>query len=120
MRSNLLAKSQTLEGFAYATEGRNRLIDTPGHQATVDWLYDTTSALGYYNVTKQAFQVQQGTVVLKVDGTAYEARLMTFSPEGHPVAKVVAVANLGCDAVSPRRCRKHIQNSQFPRAITPT
>jgi carboxypeptidase Q len=78
----------------------NRLIGNPGHQATIDYLVATTSALDYYNVTTQAFQVPSGVTTLTVGGTAYHSDIMTLSPGGHPVAPVVAVPNLGCDAVS--------------------
>lgn len=100
LRSNLLAKSSTLERFAYATLQKNRLIGNPGHQATIDYLVATTSSLDYYNVTTQAFQVPSGVTTLTVGGTVYHSDIMTLSPGGHPVAPVVAVPNLGCDAVS--------------------
>ena len=41
LRSELLAKARTLEGFAYATPQRNRQIFTPGHKATYEWLYES-------------------------------------------------------------------------------
>ena len=51
LRSNLLGKSKTLEGFAYATPERNRVFGGPGHNATVNYLYDQIAALGnYYDV----------------------------------------------------------------------
>lgn len=76
------------------------MIGTPGHQATIDYLVKTVGDTGYYDVTTQAFQVPTGTATLSVDRVAYEVQYMTFTPAGEPVAPIVAVNNLGCDAVS--------------------
>jgi len=101
LRSNLLAKANTLQGFAYATSDRNRLIGRPGHTATVNWLADTLKATGYYDVTVEPFVTSDpNSSTLSVDGKTYRSKAMTGSPEGNPVAPLVAVANLGCDAVS--------------------
>ncbi|KAL3417278.1 peptidase family M28 [Phlyctema vagabunda] len=97
LRSELLKKANTLEGFAYATPARNRVIGSPGHAATIKWLVDTVTALDYYDVTTQAFTVPQGNSSFVAGGTTYESLLMTFSPAGSPDAPLVAVANLGCD-----------------------
>lgn len=96
-----MAKANTLQGFAYATEDRNRLIGRPGHTATINWLAETLKATGYYDVTVEPFVTSDPhSADLVVAGKTYRAWAMTESPEGHPVAPLVAVANLGCDAVS--------------------
>ncbi|RDW77320.1 peptide hydrolase-5 [Coleophoma cylindrospora] len=97
LRSELLAKSQKLEQIAYTTPGRNRVVGSPGHAETLKYISETVVALDYYEVTTQSFTVPMGNSTLLVGGTAYESRLMTFTPGGHPVAPLVAAANLGCD-----------------------
>ncbi|KAH8821348.1 putative leucine aminopeptidase 2 [Xylogone sp. PMI_703] len=98
LRSELLAKAQTLEGFAYSTPQRNRVIGSPGHEATINWVVDSLKALDYYNVTTQLFTVPLGTSSFTAGGVTYESILMTFTPAGNPVAPLVAVPNLGCEA----------------------
>jgi hypothetical protein len=51
---DLLAGSQKLQDFADANGG-NRAFGGGGHNATVDWLFDTLSETGYYDVTKDEF-----------------------------------------------------------------
>ncbi|KAI4176358.1 MAG: hypothetical protein LQ343_001097 [Gyalolechia ehrenbergii] len=101
LRSNLLAKSQTLEGFAYATPERNRVFGGPGHNATVNYLYDQVAALGgYYNVELQPFVelYTSGSASVKVAGADQGASLFTYSPSGNFSEPLVAVANFGCEA----------------------
>ncbi|KAL9596581.1 MAG: hypothetical protein Q9219_005708 [cf. Caloplaca sp. 3 TL-2023] len=101
LRSNLRAKSQVLENFAYSTPQRNRVFGGPGHNATVNYLYDQVSALGgYYNVEFQPFVelYTAGNASVKVNGADQDARLFTYSPSGTFSEPLVAVANLGCDA----------------------
>ena len=110
MRSNLLAKAEKLQSFAYATPDRNRLIGTPGHQATIDWLAKTVNDTGYYDVTVQPFLTPDpNNADLTVDGTTYKASAMDGSPEGTFGGPLAVVANLGCEAVgSPQACEpKH-------------
>lgn len=100
--SDLLAKSKALEGFAYATPERNRVFGGPGHNATVNYLYDTVAALGYYDVRFQPFVelYTNGNASLKVNGVDQGAKLLTYSPSGKFSEALVPVANLGCNAVS--------------------
>ncbi|KAL8913926.1 MAG: hypothetical protein Q9171_001311 [Xanthocarpia ochracea] len=101
LRSNLLAKSKTLEGFAYATPERNRVFGSPGHNATVNYLYDQIVALGdYYDVELQPFVelYTDGTATLKVNGVDQEAGLFTYSPSGKFTQPLVSVSNFGCGA----------------------
>jgi hypothetical protein len=51
---DLMAGSQKLQDFADANDG-NRAFGGGGHNATVDWLFDTLSATGYYDVYKDEF-----------------------------------------------------------------
>lgn len=100
LRSELLKKGQILQDFAYATEGRNRYIGTPGHNATVNYLVDTLDALDYYDIEVQPFTVPSASGTLSVSEVSYEVAPMTFTPEGTVSAPVILVSNLGCDAVS--------------------
>ncbi|KAL8756956.1 MAG: hypothetical protein Q9184_004331 [Pyrenodesmia sp. 2 TL-2023] len=101
LRSNLLAKSQILEGFAYATPERNRVFGGPGHNATVNYLYDQVAALGgYYNIEFQPFveTYSAGNASVNVAGADQDAQLFTYSPSGKFTEPLVAVANFGCNA----------------------
>ncbi|KAL8991886.1 MAG: hypothetical protein Q9169_007562 [Polycauliona sp. 2 TL-2023] len=101
LRSNLLAKSKVLEGFAYATPERNRVFGGPGHNATVNYLYDQIAALSdYYTVEFQPFVelYTAGNASLKVAGVDQGAALFTYSPSGKFTQPLVLVANFGCDA----------------------
>ncbi|KAL2073907.1 hypothetical protein VTL71DRAFT_11233 [Oculimacula yallundae] len=99
LRSELLAKAKTLEGFAYATPQRNRQIFTPGHKATYEWLYESIKKLSdYYTVEYHEFLTQSATASLTIDGANVAAEPLTFTPNGKPTGPIVAVPNLGCDA----------------------
>jgi hypothetical protein len=100
----LLAHSQKLEDFAYATPQRNRLIGTKGHNDTIQYLYDTLSSLnGYYKVELQPFTTlvqTNGTFNFSANGVEQSVGAMEFSPSGNITAPLVVVANRGCDPVS--------------------
>ncbi|KAI4225779.1 MAG: hypothetical protein L6R36_003665 [Xanthoria steineri] len=101
LRSNLLAKSKILEGFAYATPERNRVFGGPGHNATVNYIYDQIAALGdYYDVEFQPFVelYTAGNATLKVEGVDQKAGLFTYSPSGKFTEPLILVANNGCVA----------------------
>jgi carboxypeptidase Q len=100
LRSELLKKGQILQNFAYATPGRNRVIGSPGHNATINYLVEQLTALDYYDVSVQPFTVPTATANLTINGRPYEVSPMSFTPGGSSSASVVVVANLGCDAVS--------------------
>lgn len=89
-----------MQDFAYATEGRNRYIGTPGHNATVNYLVDTLAATGYYDIEVQPFTVPSASADLSINGVTYEAAPMIFTAAGAPSSPLVLVANIGCDAVS--------------------
>ncbi|CZS91396.1 related to aminopeptidase Y precursor, vacuolar [Rhynchosporium graminicola] len=98
LRSELLSKGATLQGFAYATEERNRYIGSPGHNATVNWLYDTLTNTGYYDVYIQPFPVESSSATGTANGAPLAVAAMTGTPAGTPSAEIVNVANIGCDA----------------------
>jgi carboxypeptidase Q len=89
-----------LQDFAYAHEGRNRVIGSPGHNSTVDYLVEQLTALNYYDVEVQPFTVPSASASLGINGQTYEVAPMTFTSAGSPNAPFIVVANLGCDAVS--------------------
>lgn len=100
----LLSHAQDLEDIAYATEGRNRVVASEGHNNTVEYLVEQLEALdGYYNVELDPFQytLQQGVANFSVNGVNYSSAGLEYSAEisveGVPL---VPVANLGCSAVS--------------------
>jgi hypothetical protein len=105
----LLAGAQQLEDFAFASEQRNRLIGSPGHNDTVYWLKGTLESLdGYYNVSLQNF-----FAVVQLNGTINSftvgnstppvaaTLLLKFSPSGNVTAPLAVVKNVGCNAVRP-------------------
>lgn len=99
--SQLTAKANILESFAYNTAERNRQIFTPGHKATYEWLYSEFSQLGdYYTVAYQEFTTEPSTGSLLVDGVELTAEPFTSTPGGTPSGNLGLVQNLGCNAVS--------------------
>lgn len=97
---NLLAGSQKLQDFADANGG-HRAFGSGGHNATVDWLYDTLDALDYYDVVKQPFSeiFFEGNSNITIDGSVIENTIMTYTPSGSVTAKLVYAPGLGCTAV---------------------
>lgn len=96
----LMSKAQLLEDHAYQTPQRNRYVGTPGLETSLQWIYDTVTALDYYDVTKHEFTlINGGTAALAVSGKSYEAAVFGSSAALAPTtAPLVAVANLGCAA----------------------
>lgn len=94
---DLMAGSQKLQDFADANGG-HRAFGSPGHIATTDWLADTLSATGYYDVVKQPFEeiYAEGTAKLAIGGADIESRIMTYTPGGKYTGPLVAANNLGC------------------------
>ncbi|RSL65779.1 hypothetical protein CEP51_012926 [Fusarium floridanum] len=93
----LLAGSQKLQDFADANGG-NRAFGSGGHNATVDYIYNTLKGLGTYDVVKQPFTelYSQGTASLKVNGEDFAAAIMTYTPGGTVQGPLVVASNLGC------------------------
>lgn len=100
-RSELLKKAQHLEGLAYATKERNRVIGSPGHVATVDWIKSTIEKYPeYYTVALQPFDLSLGvSASLTLNGAPLEIFATSLSPGGDVTGEVVAVKNLACDLV---------------------
>ncbi|KAK4102366.1 Zn-dependent exopeptidase [Parathielavia hyrcaniae] len=96
---DLLAGSQKLQDFADANGG-NRVFGGGGHNATVDYIYESLMATKYYDVVKQPFTeiYSAGTATFTVDGEAIAANIMTYTPGGEATRPLVAAANAGCDA----------------------
>ncbi|KAK8016950.1 hypothetical protein PG993_015139 [Apiospora rasikravindrae] len=104
---DLLAGSQTLQDIADA-HGGNRAFGGGGHNATVDWLYDTLAATGYFDVVKQPFVelFSAGSATLSSSSSSsgekvYTPKPLTYTPgtDGQTLSRpVVAVAELGCEA----------------------
>lgn len=103
----LLQKAQKLLDFSELSgTPRTRVIGSPGHNATVNWVYDTISKLDdYYSVYIQSFPVVTNSGNVTVNGVLLDAAPMTFTAAGHPIKELVPVANRGCAAVSP--CPSH-------------
>lgn len=96
----LLAGSQKLQDIADA-HGGNRAFGGGGHNATVDWLYDTLDALDYYDVEKQPFtelfHVASGSFAVGGEAVA-SAATMTYTPGGSVSGPLVKAAVHGCEA----------------------
>lgn len=94
---DLVADSQKLQDFADA-HGGNRAFGGGGHNATVDYLFDTLKALDYYDVVKQPFVeiYSDGSGSLTVAGEPVAAQIMTYTPGGRVSGSIVPVANVGC------------------------
>lgn len=83
-------------------------MGSQAHNDTVTYVYNTLTALDYYDVTLQPWSsiVQSsGEASLAIDDAAVDsATLMDYSPSGNVTAPLVAVSNQGCDTVgSPLR-----------------
>ncbi|CAG8981895.1 hypothetical protein HYALB_00013809 [Hymenoscyphus albidus] len=98
-RSALLSKAKTLQNFAYDTPKRNRQIGTPGHNATINWIYDTINQFpDYYESYLQPYDMLlHEDANLTVNGKALEVYSLGMSPSGKAKGPVVHIPNLGCD-----------------------
>jgi hypothetical protein len=100
-RSELLKKANILEGFAFATKERNRLIGTPGHNSTVNWIKDTIMQYpDYYDYYLQPFNLSLGiSANLTINNAPLEVFAVGLAPGGSVSGSIVHIPNLGCDAV---------------------
>jgi hypothetical protein len=100
-RSELLKKANILERFAFATKERNRLIGTPGHNATVNWIKDTIAQYpDYYDYYLQPFDLSLGiSANLTINNAPLEVFAVGLAPGGSVSGSIVHIPNLGCDAV---------------------
>lgn len=96
-KEDLRDGAQKLLDLAKA-HGGNRAFGSGGHNATVDYIYNTLVKLNYYDVKKQPFTeiFSQGTSTLTVDGVRIESEIMTYTPGGSAEGPLIAVPNLGC------------------------
>lgn len=98
--------AKALEAIAYNTTGRNRVIGSPGHEATVKYIHDQLtqpSLEGYYNVTLQEFSariVKSATGSLIVNGKNLSINIGGYSQSGTFNASLALAGNLGCTEVS--------------------
>lgn len=101
-RSELKAKAQQLEALAYATPQRNRIIGSPGHNATINWIVDAIKKYPeYYTYSLQPFDLRLGVAGnLTLDGVKTEAYTTDLSAQGTAEGEVVVIKNLACDLVS--------------------
>ncbi|KAG9233311.1 putative leucine aminopeptidase 2 [Amylocarpus encephaloides] len=99
LRSELLKKAKILEGFAYATPERNRLIGTPGHEATIAYIESIIKSYpSYYTMYKQPFEMPLGTGAnLTNNDVEMEAFAVGIAPAGDVTGQLVYVPNLGCE-----------------------
>lgn len=95
----LVAGATDLYDLAIANGG-NRAFGSPGHNATVDYIYNTLVDTGYYDVYKQPFVelFEDAQVEFSVSGVNYDARYLQYSPSGDLDKPIVPVANVGCTA----------------------
>ncbi|CEH12658.1 aminopeptidase [Ceraceosorus bombacis] len=107
-RRDLSSKAQTLQRFADASPGRNRVFGSPGHNATVNWLYDELVKLDAYDVYLQPFTetYAENSAKVTVDAVDQGAGPFTYAPGGQVTEQLVQVANVGCAA------------SDFPAAVS--
>lgn len=97
---DLVAGAEQLQAFADADPDGNRAFGGQGHNATVQYLFDTLNATGYYNVELQEFVelFSAATGSLTIDDEEQEIGFFTYTPSGNASAPLVAVANVGCSS----------------------
>ena len=96
---DLVAGSQKLQDLADA-HGGNRAFGSGGHNATVDYIVDTLTALDYYDVVKQPFTelFAAASGGVKINGEAVEGNIMTYTVGGKASGVLVKGNALGCAA----------------------
>ncbi|CCC07157.1 hypothetical protein SMACR_01180 [Sordaria macrospora] len=96
---DIRAGAQTLQDIADANSG-TRVFGSTGHNATVDFLYNTLKDTGYYDVYKQPFTetYSAGTGSLSVNGKDLDVQIMTYTPAGTATGPIVYAEGLGCSA----------------------
>lgn len=96
---SLLEGSQKLQDLADANGG-NRAFGSGGHNATVDYLFDTLNGLDYFDVVKQPFTeiFASAETSLTIGGEEVASDPLTYTPGGEASRPLVAIDNLGCTA----------------------
>lgn len=99
---NLFAKAEILQEIAYATEGKNRVIGSKGHEDTVAYIKGQLEQFpDYYTVETQAVPLNIGSnATLTANNKTIEAFAVTLAPGGKATGPLVAIPNLGCEEVS--------------------
>lgn len=94
---DLVAGSQKLQDLADA-HGGNRAFGSGGHNATVDYLVDTLTALDYYDVVKQPFTelFAAASGGVSINGASVAGTIMTYTPGGQAAGTLVKGNALGC------------------------
>ncbi|KAF2129136.1 Zn-dependent exopeptidase [Dothidotthia symphoricarpi CBS 119687] len=96
--------SQKLQDIAYSYPERNRVMGSPGHNDTVNWLKAELESLdGYYDVELQEFwsYVMLSGEINKFavgNNSNVTASIFDYSASGNATASLVAVNDLGCEA----------------------
>jgi hypothetical protein len=89
-----------LQSFADANGG-TRVMGSQGHNETINFLYETLLATGYYDVyLQEQTQLFSGTskpVSLVTNGETQAAEFFTYGSGGTVDAPLVQVDGLGCD-----------------------
>ncbi|CAI6332599.1 unnamed protein product [Periconia digitata] len=93
----LVAGAQDLYDIAKAN-GNTRAFGSPGHNATVEYIFEALVETGYYDVYKQPFVelYEDAQVDFSVDGVEYAARYLTYSPSGDLDKPLIGISNIGC------------------------
>lgn len=101
---HLYAKAEHLQEIAYATEGKNRVIGSKGHDDTVAWIKETLHQFpDYYTVHLQPVPLLVGVSAnLTANNKTIEAFPTTLAPQGDVTGPLVAIPNLGCEEVGLR------------------
>lgn len=100
-RTALLGHAQKLQDISDQS-GKNRVAGSVGHNKTVDYIYDTLVATGYYDVERQPFTYtfSEGNVTFSAAGTKYPSEYFQYGPAGSAAGPLVPVTDNGCEAVS--------------------
>ncbi|KAF2131246.1 Zn-dependent exopeptidase [Dothidotthia symphoricarpi CBS 119687] len=96
---NLYAKAEVLQDIAYKTEGKNRVIGSPGHEGTVAFIKETIEQFpDYYTVKLQGVPLTVGVSAnLTANNKTIEVYPVTLAPAGDVSGPLVAIPNLGCE-----------------------
>ncbi|KAJ2969695.1 hypothetical protein NUW58_g9921 [Xylaria curta] len=99
---DLLKCAQSLEDFAYATPGRNRVHGSEGHKSSVKYFKDTLEGLGdYYSVDLQEYTTEvtlASSEAFSAGGVELATNSFEFGNNGTWTdVPLVNVAKLGCN-----------------------
>lgn len=99
--------AEELQRFATLDPDGNRAFGGPGHNLTVEYIYDwflQEGMKGYYEIERLTFEYEYsyGVSDVLILGQTRDSLYFTYSPptNGTLTAPLVLVDNLGCDPVS--------------------